>query len=125
MKAILLALLIVPGLLAAYFMLARPLLRKIPSLAQFYDEADGFWAKVWALSGKSLTMLWGYGLAAVGLAFQLIDMLAAALGDPSLDLKTQVTDALKDNPSLAAYVLMGISAITIAARFRGLLSSKD
>lgn len=124
MKAILLAILIVPGLLAAYFILARPLLKKIPAFAKFYDEADGFWAKLWALSGKSLTMLWGYGLAAVGGSLQLLDMLAAALGDPSLDLKTQVVQALKDNPSLAAYVLMGISAITIAARFRGLLSSK-
>jgi hypothetical protein len=125
MKAILLALLIIPGLLAAYAMIARPLLRKIPRFAAFYDQADGFWAKVWALSGNSLTVLWGYGLAAIGGAFQLIDMLAAALGDPSLDIKTQVTDALKDNPSLLGYALMGISVITIAARLRGLVSSKE
>lgn len=119
--AIILLLLIAPGLIAAYFMLARPLLRKIPAFAKFYDEADTFWGKVWALSGKSLTVAWGYGLAAVGGAFQLVDMLAAALGDPSLDLKTQVSEGLANNPSMLAYALMGISAVTIAARLRGLL----
>lgn len=122
MKAIALALLIVPGLLAAYAMVARPLLRKIPRFADFYNKADTFWGRVWALTGKSLTVLWGLVLAALGSAFQLIDLLAAALGDPSLDLKTQITEALKANPSLVAYVLMGISAVTIAARLRGLLS---
>lgn len=122
MKAILLAILIVPGLLAAYFIIARPLLKKIPAFAAFYDKADTFWGKLSALSGNSLTVLWGYVLAAVGGAFQLVDMLASALGDPSLDLKTQVTDTLKDNPALLGYILMGISAVTIAARLRGLVS---
>lgn len=121
---IILALLIIPGLLAAYFILARPLLRKIPAFAKFYDAADGFWAKVWALSGNSLTVLWGYVIAAAGGAFQLVDMLATALGDPSLDLKTQVTQALQNNPSLLAYALMGISAVTIAARLRS-ISAKN
>jgi len=122
MKAIALSLLVIPGLLSAYFMIARPLLKKIPRFAAFYERADGFWAKLWALSGGSLTVLWGYVIAAIGGAFQLVDMLASALGDPSLDIKTQVAEALKDNPSLLAYALMGISAITIAARLRGVFA---
>lgn len=121
MKAIALILLIVPGLLAAYFMIARPLLKRIPSFEVFYDEADSFWAKVWALSGNSLTMLWGYLLAAVGTAFEVVDLLASALGDPDLNIKQQVIDALKDHPSIAGWALMGISAITILARLRGLI----
>lgn len=125
MKAILLAILIVPGLLAAYALVARPLLKKIPTFANFYNEADGFWGKVWALSGKSLTVLWGLVLAACGSALQLLDMLGTALGDPGLNLKAQITDALKDNPALLGYAMMAISFITIAARLRGLVSSKE
>lgn len=123
MKAILLTLLIAPGLLATYYMIARPLLKKIPAFADFYAKSDTFWQKVWALTGNSITVLWGYVLAAIGGSFQLVDMLASALGDPDLNVKQQVIDALKDNPKLLVWIVMGISAITIAARLRGVISS--
>ncbi|ODM82206.1 hypothetical protein A6X20_17295 [Bradyrhizobium elkanii] len=58
----------------------------------------------------------GLFLTGIGTVFQWLDPIAAALGDP--DLKAQVMEALKDNPQYLAYVLMGISAITIAARLR-------
>lgn len=113
-------LLIVPGLLAAYFLFLRSILHKIPVLQKFYTEADGFWSKVWALTGKSLTMVWGYLLTAIGAGLELLDKIGPAIGDPNLDLKTQVTGALQNNPALLGYALMGISVITILARVRSI-----
>jgi hypothetical protein len=113
-------LLIVPGLLAAYFLFLRSILHKIPALQKFYDEADGFWAKVWALTGKSITMMWGYFLTAVGMGFELLDKIGPLVGDPTLDLKTTVTTALQNNPALLGYALMGISMLTILARVRSI-----
>jgi len=112
--------LIVPGLLCAYFLFLRSILHKIPALKNFYDQADTFWGKVWALAGKSLTMLWGYLLTAIGVGFELVDKLGSALGDPNLDLKTQVTNTLQNNPKLLGYALIGISVITILARVRSI-----
>lgn len=113
--------LVIPGLLCAYFFFLRPALQAIPSFKDFYAEADGFWAKVWAVCGKSITMLWGYVLAGLGFVMQAVEPIATALGDP--DIKQQVTDALGANPKLLGYVLMGISAVTLAARLRSI--SKD
>ncbi|MCC8945355.1 hypothetical protein H8A97_09640 [Bradyrhizobium sp. Arg62] len=67
-------------------------------------------------AGRSVAVLWGLFLTGIGTVFQWLDPIAAALGDP--DLKAQVMEALEDNPQYLAYVLMGISAITIAARLR-------
>ncbi len=109
---------IIPGLLAVYFLFVRPLLERLPAFKEFYAEADGFWAKVWAVCGKSLTMVWGAALTGLGTLFQYLDPLAAALGDP--DLKSQIMQSLSANPQYLAYALMGISAITIAARLRSI-----
>jgi hypothetical protein len=103
--------LILPGLLAAYFLFFRSILKAIPALKGFYAEADGFWAKVWAVCGKSVTMVWGYFLAAIG-------ALSSALGDPSI--MAQITGALKEHPEYLGYVLMGVSAVTIATRLRSI-----
>lgn len=110
--------LIVPGLLCTYFLFLRSILHKIPALKTFYDQADTFWGKVWALAGKSLTMLWGYFLTALGIGLELLDKLGAVLGDPNLDLKTQVSAALQNNPAYLGYALIGISVITLVARVR-------
>jgi hypothetical protein len=110
--------LIVPGLLAAYFIFLRPVLHAIPAFKEFYAEADGFWEKVWALCGNSLTMAWSYGLAGVGFLMQWLEPIAGMLGDP--DIKTQVTDALQANPKILGYVLMGISAVTLVVRLRSI-----
>jgi hypothetical protein len=108
--------LIVPGLGATYFIFLRPILHAIPALKKFYTEADGFWAKLWALCGKSLTLAWSYILIGIGVLMQWLEPIANALGDP--DIKSQVTGALRSDPKILGYVAMGISIITIAARLR-------
>jgi hypothetical protein len=112
-------LLIIPGVLAAYFVIARPLLHKIPRFAAFYAQADTIWAKVWALCGKSVTVLWGLIVGAVGSAFELSQPLATALGEQ--DIKTQVMNALQAHPEYIAYFTMFVSVVTIVARLRSLL----
>lgn len=114
-------LLVLPGLIFLYALLLRPLLHKIPAFQKFYAEADGFWAKVWAICGKSITMLWGYVLGGVGALFELLDKLGPAFGDA--DLKDKVTQALQSNPKILGYILAGISMVTIAARVRSLMKA--
>lgn len=109
---------IVPGLVAGYFLLLRPALESVPALKQFYAEADGFWATVWAICGKSVTILWSYVIAAIGAAVQIIDPIAGALGDP--DLKAQITGYLSANPKALGYFAIGVSVVTILARLRSL-----
>ncbi|WP_315833883.1 hypothetical protein [Bradyrhizobium prioriisuperbiae] len=112
------AILILPGLVVAYALFVRPMLHAIPALKSFYDEADGFWAKVWALCGRSVTVVWGLALQGIGQLLQWIDPIASALGDP--DLRAQITETLGANPKILGYVLMFISVVTLAARFRGI-----
>jgi hypothetical protein len=118
MLTIFLLALSVPGLVCVYAFLLRPLLHSIPALAKFYAEADGFWGKVWALCGKSVTMLWGYAVGAIGSVLQLLDPLSTALGDPGL--KDQVTSALQANPKALGWFAIAVSIITISARIRSL-----
>jgi len=108
--------LIVPGVVCAYAFWVRPVLAAMPQFQKFYAEADGFWAKVWAICGKSATMAWSYLLAGLGMLVQFIDPLAAAFGDP--DLHNQVTSALSSDPKILGYFAMGIAAVTLASRLR-------
>jgi hypothetical protein len=119
MKDILLALLIIPGLVAGYALILRPLLHKIPAFANFYARADGFWQTAWALCGNSLTVAWGYLLGGVGAALGMLQPIASLLGDPNL--QGQVTDTLKSSPQVLGWVMFGISFITIMARIRSIL----
>lgn len=118
---LLLMTLIVPGLLAFYVIFLRHVLESIPALKQFYAEADGFWAKVWALCGKSLTIAWSYIVIGVGAAVQAIDPIASALGDP--DLKAQITNYLSANPKALGYFAIMVSVITILSRLRTISKS--
>lgn len=111
-------LLILPGVICAYFFFLRPVLAAIPQLKTFYSEADGFWNKVSALGWHSLTIAWSYFLAVVGIGAQWLEPAATAAGDP--DFKQQITQVLQMHPRILGYVLMGISAITIAARLRSI-----
>lgn len=113
---------IVPGLVAAYVVFARPVLKALPALKGFYAEADTFWGKVWALSGRSATVAWSFVVAASSVAFDYVDPLAALLGAP--DFKNQVMTLLKDNPQYLGYFAMLVSGITIAARLRS-IAKKD
>lgn len=106
-----------PGIIAFYVLFVRPVLRDRPKLKQFYAEADGFWAKAWAICGKSLTLLWAYFLQFCNLVLQFIEPIGQVLGDP--DIKQQITDAVID-PKVLGYVLMFISLVTIATRLRTL-----
>lgn len=118
MKTALIMILIVPGLACLYALVLRPVLHRIPQLAKFYAEADGFWTKVWALCGKSVTMLWGYILGGVGGALSLVEPIANQLGDP--DLKNQITNLLQSNPKYVGYFTIAVSLITLAARLRSI-----
>jgi hypothetical protein len=114
--------LIAPGAVVAYWLFVRPVLHALPQLKEFWRVADGFWEKVWALCGNSATMAWMYAVQVLGQLLQWIDPIANLLGDP--DLRAQVTETLQANPKVLGYVLMAISAITIAARLRS-LATKD
>ena len=110
--------LIVPGLIVFYALYLRHLFKAIPALRKFYAEADGFWASVWAVCGKSLTIASSYVAIGISAAIQWIDPLATALGDP--DLRSQITNAVAADPKTLGYVTMAISVITILARLRGI-----
>lgn len=112
------SILIVPGVVAFYWMILRPILASLPVFKQFYVEADGFWAKVSALAGHSLTIFWSYATMLIGAISQGIDVIGPMLGDP--DMKQQITDALAMNPKALGAVLMAISLITIVTRIRSL-----
>ena len=111
------AVLIVPGLIVFYFLFLRHALKAIPALQKFYAEADGFWASIWAVCGKSLTIAWSYAVILLGAALQWIDPIASALGDP--ELRQQITALIAD-PKVLGYVSMAISLITILARLRSI-----
>lgn len=110
--------LVLPGLLAAYVIFVRPWLKALPALKTFYDEADTFWKKVWAIFGKSTTIVWSVVVAAAAKLFDYIDPLANLLGAP--DFKNQVMTLLKDNPQYIGYFAMVVSGVTIAARLRNI-----
>lgn len=112
-----------PGLFVAYFLFLRPVLHAIPAFQAFYAEADGFWQKVWALCGKSVTMAFAYFIQALSWVLQWVDPIANFLGDP--DLRQQITDGLQANPKVVGYILMGISFVTIAARIRSIVPKDD
>lgn len=113
--------LIIPGLACLYALLLRPLLHKIPAFQKFYAEADGFWSKIWAMCGRSITVLWSYILGGISAAMGLLDKLSPILGDAQVaDLKSKITDAVA-NPKVLAYVLGAISLITLASRLRSFM----
>ena len=111
-------LLVIPGLVVAYVLFVRPVLKALPALKAFYVKADGFWAKLSALGGHSATIAWSYFMTVVGMAATWIEPLGNAVGDP--ELKNQITSLLQSNPKLLGYFMMAVSAITIAARLRSI-----
>ncbi|WKA31615.1 hypothetical protein [Bradyrhizobium roseum] len=110
--------LIVPGLVVAYLMFVRPVLRAVPAFRSFYAEADSVWQKVWAVCGKSLTVAWSYLVLAASTVLSQIDLLAATLGDPNF--KEQVTGVIGTDPKVLGYFAMVVSTVTIAARLRSI-----
>lgn len=111
-------LLIAPGAVAAYLLFLRPRLAAYPAFVTFFSEANGFWGKVWALCGRSVTMAWSYLLFGVGAAIDQLDSIAATFGDPNF--KAQVTEFLHSDPKYLGYFAMLVSAVTIASRLKSL-----
>jgi hypothetical protein len=109
---------ILPGLIAAYLILLRPVLKAMPALKAFYAKADTFRQKAWALCGNSLTVAWSYSLMIAGGILNQIDPIAATLGDP--DFKQQVAEILHSDPKALGYFAMAVSTVTIAARLRSI-----
>jgi hypothetical protein len=83
---------IIPGFVAAYLVFIRPVLKALPALKSFYAEADTFWGKVWAMFGRSVTVVWSFAVAGASMAFDYVDPMAALLGAP--DVKSQVMKVL-------------------------------
>jgi hypothetical protein len=106
-----------------YALILRPILSRMPQYQKFYNEADGFWAKVWVYIGKSVTLIWHYILGGASVSLVMLDPIAKALGDP--DFKTQVTqfvnDHLGSNPTALGWILFVISGLTLLARMRSLM----
>ena len=75
------------------------------------------WAHVRAFCLNSLTIAWGYLLAAAGVVFQAIDTIADALGDPNL--RDQISAAIGDTKTVGR-IFLGVSIVTIIARLRSL-----
>ena len=74
-------------------------------------------AKIKILCLNSLTIAWGYLLALLGVMLQVVDAAGDVLGDPAV--KEQVSAAVGD-PTWSGRVLLAISAVTLAARFRSI-----
>jgi hypothetical protein len=109
---------VLPGLIAAYLIFLRPVLRAMPALKEFYTEADTLRQKAWALCGNSLTIAWSYSLIIAGGILNQIDPIAATLGDPNF--RQQVAEVLHSDPKALGYFAMTVSAVTIAARLRSI-----
>jgi hypothetical protein len=73
------------------------------------------WFRLKTFCLHSLTVAWGYILALVGVVMQGVDVIADALGDPTL--KEQIAASIGDT-RVTGRILLGISVITIAARLR-------
>lgn len=112
-----------PGIIVAYWLFLRPELKLIPRFKHAYEIADGFWAKVWLLCGKSAVLVFAYLLQFLSWCLQLVDPVAALLGDP--DLRQQITEGLQANPKVLGYILMAISFFTIASRVRSIFNKGD
>lgn len=119
-----LLLLVAPTLFVVlYIVKLRPVLHDAPMFRDMYAQADGFWQKVWALCGKSVTMAVGYVAQFFGVCLQLLDPVATLLGDP--DLKQTITDALNASPKTLGIVLSLISAVVLFARVRSLFKATE
>lgn len=104
--------------LCAYLVI-RPTLRAMPRLKTFYDDADTFREKLWALCYKSATNALSYALMALGFVMDRIDMLATVLGDPQF--KEQLSAAIGADTKVLGWVLMVISVLIFASRMRSIV----
>lgn len=75
------------------------------------------WARVKAACRHSLTIAWGYTLAAIGFLLSIVDNVSDALGDPGL--KDQISAAVGDTRTVGRILLL-ISLVTVVARLRSI-----
>jgi len=110
--------LILPGLIFAYVVILRPVLRKVPAFQRFYSDADTFWGKAWALCGNSLTIAGHYVIGGFSAMLVFLDPIGNLIGDP--ELKSQVENMLQSNPKALGYFTFAISVLTIFFRIRSM-----
>ncbi len=110
---------IILGLIGTYIAIIRPILMARPVARDMIAEADGVWAKIWALCYQSATVVVSYGGIVVGFIMNMLDIAGSMLSDPSF--QDQVRSLLGGNPKLLGGVLMAISAIVFAARMRSII----
>lgn len=79
-------------------------------------ETGSFWQRTLKAGKDSATIVWAKVVLIVGGLVAVLDKIATLVGDPSLAAQIQqyVT------PQLVSYVMMGIMAVNVWARFRTL-----
>jgi hypothetical protein len=79
-------------------------------------ETGSFWQRTLKAGKDSATIVWAKVVLIVGGLVAVLDKIATLVGDPSL--ATQIQQYV--TPQLVSYVMMGIMAVNVWARFRTL-----
>ncbi|MGA2058079.1 MAG: hypothetical protein ABSG88_22585 [Bradyrhizobium sp.] len=79
-------------------------------------ETGSFWQRTLKAGKDSATIVWAKVVLIAGGLVAVRDKIASLAGDPSLD--TQIQQYV--TPQLVSYVMMGIMAVNVWARFRTL-----
>ena len=79
-------------------------------------ETGSFWQRTLKAGKDSATIVWAKVVLIAGGLVAVLDKIASLAGDPSL--ATQIQQYV--TPQLVSYVMMGIMAVNVWARFRTL-----
>jgi hypothetical protein len=79
-------------------------------------ETGSFWQRTLKAGKDSATIVWAKVVLIAGGLVAVLDKIASLVGDPSL--ATQIQQYV--TPQLVSYVMMGIMAVNVWARFRTL-----
>ncbi|MDC7784747.1 hypothetical protein PQJ75_00580 [Rhodoplanes sp. TEM] len=119
---VLFTLFILAVLVAAYVMILRPVLKRIPDLAPFYAEADGFWAKLnvtftgfRTLALAKLQVVIGWALTVHEVVAAILQQLAPTFG--ALDwtpLSTRLLSAAGVPPDLQPMAMFVLGSVAVA-----------
>lgn len=106
------------GAVIGYVAFLRPVLETVPVFREMYRQESTVLGKLWAVCGRSASILWSYFLTALAALWGMIDPLAEALGDPNL--RDQLLGGLKGHPAIVGYVVFGVAGVTLVARVRSI-----
>jgi hypothetical protein len=113
----------VAAAVVGYVVAVRPVLRALPAFRAFYAEADGFWAKTWAVCGRSATMAWSYLLLVGGTLLSQLDTVATLLGEPAF--KEQFATLVHADPTAMGIFTMAVSIVTMLSRLRSIGKAEE